>query len=94
MSILNWFNKPKWQNPNEQVRITAIQTSEDIELISSLPEIVNNDVSEKVQKTALSKIENPQTLLTISHQHPNKFIKQICNTHGKNLLVLFFIPEL
>ena len=66
MSILNWFNKPKWQNPNEQVRITAIQTSEDIELISSLPEIVNNDVSEKVQKTALSRIKNPQ-VENVSH---------------------------
>ncbi|VAW47655.1 hypothetical protein MNBD_GAMMA02-992 [hydrothermal vent metagenome] len=79
MSILNWFNKPKWQNPNEQVRITAIQTSDDIELINSLPEIVNNDVSEKVQKTALSRIKNPQTILNISQHHPNKIIKQLAN---------------
>jgi hypothetical protein len=79
MSILNWFNKPKWQNPNEQVRITAIQNSNDHELVNALPEIVNNDVSLKVQKTALSKIEDPQLVLTISQQHPNKTIKQLAN---------------
>lgn len=79
MSILKWFNKPKWQNPNEQVRITAIQNSDDPGLVSALPEIVNNDVSAKVQKTALSRIETPQTLLAISQQHPNKTIKQLAN---------------
>ena len=79
MSILNWFNKPKWQNPNEQVRITAIQNSDDINLIAALPEIVNTDISEKVQKTALNKIEDPHTLLKISQEHPNKTVKQLAN---------------
>lgn len=79
MSILNWFNKPKWQNPNEQVRITAIQNSDDRELISALPEIVNSDRSSKVQKTALSKIEDPQIILSISQHHPDKAIQQLAN---------------
>ncbi len=79
MSILNWFNKPKWQNPNEQVRMTAIQNSVDVELIKSLPDIVNNDLSEKVQKTALNRIEEPQTLLKISQNHHNKTIRLLAN---------------
>jgi len=79
MSILNWFNKPKWQNPNEQVRITAIQNSNDAELTNALPDIVNNDFSEKVQKAALNRIDDPQILLKISQRHPNKNIKQLAN---------------
>ncbi len=79
MSILNWFNKPKWQNPNEQVRLTAIQNSADAELIKALPEIVTNDLSEKVQKTALNRIEAPQILLSISQNHLNKSIQQLAN---------------
>ena len=50
MSLIKWFNKPKWQNPNEQVRITAIQNSDDQELIHALPDIVASDNSVKVQK--------------------------------------------
>lgn len=69
MSILKWFNKPKWQNPNEQVRLTAIQNSTDPDLISALPLIVESDQSPKVRKAALARIESPEKLLEIARQN-------------------------
>lgn len=86
MSLLKWFNKPKWQSPNEQVRITAIQSSDDPELHLSLLDIVNNDVSDKVQRTALTKIENPAELTKILASHSNKSIKKLA---GKRLVQWF-----
>lgn len=86
MSIIKWFNKPKWQNPNIQVRITAIQTSQDNELINSLEEIVNNDPSTKVQKTALSRIQDPESIVRILSLHPDKAVK---NQASKKLIHWF-----
>lgn len=77
MSIIKWFNKPKWQSPNEQVRITAIQSSQDPELISQLTTIVFEDNSEKVQVAALNKISNPTEINHIINTHPSKKIKSI-----------------
>ena len=76
MSIIKWFNKPKWQSPNEQVRITAIKNGEDQELINALPDIIQNDPSPKVQKAALSRIDDPQKLIRILLQHSDKAIKK------------------
>ncbi|WP_223788981.1 DUF349 domain-containing protein [Marinicella meishanensis] len=76
MSILQWFNKPKWQSPNEQVRITAIKSTQDPVLIDALLDIVNNDPSDKVQKTALSRIKDLSDLLSILNNHPNKAVRQ------------------
>ncbi len=86
MSLINWFNKPKWQSPNEQVRITAIQSSDAPELISSLLDIVNNDPSIKVQKTALARVEQGKELVSIALNHPNKAIRTQAN---KKLIGLF-----
>lgn len=79
MSILKWFNKPKWQSPNEQVRITAIQSSDDPELLTSLIDIVNTDVSSKVQRAALGKIVRPNDLTQILANHPDKTIKKLAS---------------
>ncbi len=76
MSIIKWFNKPKWQSPNEQVRITAIQSGTDPELQQSLPDIINTDVSLKVQKTALAKVDDPAIWCDVLHQHSNPEIRK------------------
>jgi len=89
MSLIKWFNKPKWQNPNEQVRITAIQNSDDQELIHALPDIVASDNSVKVQKAALSRLESPTALLNILKTHPNKTIRQ----SASKKLILWFSQE-
>lgn len=86
MSILQWFNKPKWQSPNEQVRITAIKTSNDPVLLESLSDIISNDPSEKVQKTALSRLEDMTSLLQILNHHNNKALRQQA---GKKLTQIF-----
>ncbi len=76
MSILNWFNKPKWQSNNEQVRLTAIQHSSDGELKAHLSDIVFHDNSEKVQKAALNRISELSVLQEIAAKHPNQDIQQ------------------
>ncbi|MGJ8664262.1 MAG: hypothetical protein ACSHWU_11445, partial [Marinicella sp.] len=86
MSILKWFNKPNWQNPNIQVRITAIQNSQDTELLNSLEDIVFNDPSIKVQKTALSRIQNPESMLKILASHSDKAVS---NQASKKLIQWF-----
>ncbi|TDR16280.1 DUF349 domain-containing protein [Marinicella litoralis] len=77
MSIIKWFNKPKWQSPNEKVRMTAIQTSQDPELTGQLLTIVFEDVSEKVQLAALNKISNPTDINHIVNTHQSKKIKSV-----------------
>ncbi len=89
MSILKWFNKPKWQSPNEQVRMTSIQTSQDPELIAQLPNIVFDDASEKVQLAAMNQISNPNEIIRIVKNHTNKKIKTI----AKRKLVAVFSSE-
>ncbi|MCX7555006.1 hypothetical protein OS175_14110 [Marinicella sp. S1101] len=89
MSIMKWFNKPKWQSPNEQVRLTAIQNSKDPDLMSSLGDIVYADASQKVQKVALGRIVDPQVLLQILNQHPNKDIKK----QASKKLIIWFTNE-
>jgi len=86
MSIIKWFNKPKWQSPNEQVRMTAIQTSKDPELLAQLSTIVFEDNSEKVQVAALNKMTNPHEINQVVNTHPNKKIKTIAK---RKLLTCF-----
>ena len=79
MSILKWFNKPKWQSPNEQVRVTAVQTSKDAELLGQLVKLVNQDSSVKVQIAALNRITDYIEISTIAEQHPNKKVQNIAS---------------
>ena len=77
MSIFNWFNKPKWQSPNEQVRLTAVQTDTETDLINALPEIIANDTSLKVRKAALSRIDDAQLLNQICEENDQQEIKKL-----------------
>ncbi len=79
MSILKWFNKPKWQSPNEQVRVTAVQTSSDAELLGQLINLVNQDSSEKVQIAALNRLTDYADIRSIADQHPNKKVRNIAS---------------
>jgi len=79
MSILKWFNKPKWQNTNEQVRLTAIKNSQDPDLIGQLSNIVNQDPSVNVQITALNKMQDFTAIFSIAQSHPNKAVRKAAN---------------
>lgn len=86
MSIFNWFNKPKWQSPNEQVRLTAVQTDSDIALIEALPQIIASDNSIKVRKAALSRIENAQQLNQIAEQNDQVEVKKLARKKWTQLM--------
>ncbi len=86
MSILNWFNKPKWQSNNEQVRLTAIQHSPDAELKAHLSDIVFRDDSPKVQKAALNRIQDLSVLQHIAEHHPIKDLQLLADKRLSHFL--------
>lgn len=86
MSILNWFNKPKWQSNNEQVRLTAIQHSSEGELKAHLSDIVFHDSSEKVQKAALNRIQDLSVLQHIVQHHSNKDLQLLADKRLSHFL--------
>ena len=53
MSIKNWFNKPKWQNPNEKVRLTAVSHAQDPALLKALMHIATEDKSLAVRQSGI-----------------------------------------
>lgn len=75
MSIIKWFNKPKWQNPNKKVRLAAVTHGQEPELIKALTEIARNDESTAVQKAALGRLTDYDTILEIANESQNKDLK-------------------
>jgi hypothetical protein len=86
MSILNWFNKPKWQSDIEQVRLTAVQHSSNSELKAHLADIVFHDSSDKVKKAALNRIQELSQLQHIAQNHPNKELQLLADKRLSHLL--------
>jgi hypothetical protein len=86
MSILNWFNKPKWQSNNEQVRLAAIQHSSESELKAHLSDIVFQDDSPKVQKAALNRIQDLSVLQHIAQQHPKPELQNLAEKRLSHFL--------
>lgn len=93
MSILNWFNKPKWQSNNEQVRLTAVRHSTAAELKAHLADIVFHDNSPKVQKAALNRITELSLLLDIVKKHPDSELQQLADKRLSHLLALITAEE-
>lgn len=77
MSVLPWFNKPKWQSKNEQVRLTAVQHSNDAELKAQLLDIINHDVSPKVQRAALNRLNDIQVIASVAQEHTDPGLRTI-----------------
>ncbi|MCX7544613.1 DUF349 domain-containing protein [Marinicella gelatinilytica] len=88
MSILNWFNKPKWQSNNEQVRLAAVQHSTDANLRAHLAEIVFKDSSTKIQKAALSRINDLSVLQQVVKEHPNTDMRHLADKKISQSLAL------
>ncbi|WP_154221931.1 DUF349 domain-containing protein [Marinicella rhabdoformis] len=86
MSIFNWFNKPKWQSPNEQVRLTAVQTDNDAALLDALPQIISSDSSIKVRKAALSRIDDTHQLHQIAEQNDQTEVKKLARKKWTHLM--------
>src|SRR5690606_6649677 len=77
MSVLPWFNKPKWQSKNEQVRLTAGQHSNDAELMAQLLDIINHDVSPKVQRASLNRLNDIQDIPSVAQEHTDPGLRTI-----------------
>ena len=77
MSIINWFNKPKWQNPNEKVRLTAVSHAQDPALLKALMHIATEDKSLAVRKAALNRIDDYNDIVSIAHKNTDKSLKQL-----------------
>ncbi|WP_395375257.1 DUF349 domain-containing protein [Marinicella sp. W31] len=77
MSIINWFNKPKWQNPNEKVRLTAVSHAQDPLLLKALMHIATDDKSIAVRKAALNRIDDYNDIILIANKNDDKSLKQL-----------------
>ncbi len=86
MSIFNWFNKPKWQSPNEQVRLTAVQTDDGSDLLQALSQIIASDTSLKVRKAALSRIDDQAQLNEIANNNDQAEIKKLARKKWTHLV--------
>lgn len=79
MSILNLFKKPNWKNKNTDIRATAVATDKTPELIAQLPNISQNDESEKVRTSALRRLSDYKLIAQIAEKDKNKSVKSAAN---------------
>jgi hypothetical protein len=75
MSIVNWFNKPKWKHKDADVRVIAVSSDSTEELISQLANISQNDESEKVRSAALRRLTDYALIAKIAENDTNKSVK-------------------
>ncbi|MBL4660394.1 MAG: DUF349 domain-containing protein [Alcanivoracaceae bacterium] len=75
MSIVNWFNKPKWKNKDARVRAIAVNSDTTPELIAQLTNISQNDESEKVRSAAVRRIKDYSLIAKIAENDSHKTVK-------------------
>jgi len=75
MSIVNWFNKPKWKNKDARVRAIAVNSDSTPELIAQLANIGQNDASEKVRSAALRRLKDYSLIAKIAENDSHKSVK-------------------
>ena len=75
MSIINWFNKPKWKNKDTKIRAFAVNTDNSTELKAQLTHISQNDESELVRTAALRRLEDYALIAKIAENDAHKSVK-------------------
>ena len=75
MSIVNWFNKPKWKSKDEDVRILAVNSDDSAELISQLVSISQTDESAKVRSAAVKRLDDYALIAKIASNDNDKSVK-------------------
>jgi exonuclease SbcC len=75
MSIVNWFNKPKWKHKDADVRVISVSSDTTEELVSQLANISQNDESEKVRSAALRRLTDYALIAKIAENDSNKSVK-------------------
>ena len=75
MSIINWFNKPKWKNKDAKIRAIAINTDDSTELKAQLTNISQNDESELVRSAALKRLDDYTLIAKIAENDTHKSVK-------------------
>jgi hypothetical protein len=75
MSIVNWFNKPKWKHKDADIRVIAVSSDSTEELVSQLANISQNDESEKVRSAALRRLTDYSLIAKIAENDTNKSVK-------------------
>jgi hypothetical protein len=75
MSIINWFNKPKWKSKDENIRVLAVNSDESAELISQLVSISQTDESAKVRSAAVKRLDDYALIAKIANKDTDKSVK-------------------
>ncbi len=75
MSLMNWFNKPKWKSKDVNIRAMAVHTDNTPELKSQLVHICQNDESEKVRSVAVKRLSDYSIIAKIAQNDAHKSVK-------------------
>jgi exonuclease SbcC len=75
MSLMNWFNKPKWKSKDVDIRLIAVKNDQSSDLITELPNIIRNDDSEEVRLAALKRINDYELMAQIAKTDSSNEIK-------------------
>lgn len=75
MSLMSWFNKPKWKSKDADIRAKAVHTDNTPELKSQLIHICQNDESEKVRSVAVKRLSDYSIIANIAQNDPHKSVK-------------------
>ncbi|VAW36712.1 hypothetical protein MNBD_GAMMA01-658 [hydrothermal vent metagenome] len=75
MSIIKWFNKPKWKSKDADVRARAVSSDSSPELTAQLLNISQNDQSAKVRVAAVRRLGDYTSIVKIAENDLDKNVK-------------------
>ena len=81
--ILSKFIKPKWQHRNPEVRKSALESIDDLAILS---DIARNDEDATVRRVAVRRIEDMNLLYQIIQKDQDNGVREIASQHFKQLL--------
>jgi hypothetical protein len=85
---MNWKQrlfKPKWQHKDADVRLAAVSTEQDPQLISSLVEIADNDEDNRVRCAAIKRLHQLENILKLYSSAADPGIKTLLEKRIRQL---------
>ena len=76
MSLMNWFNKPKWKSKDADTRLIAVKNDPSPELIAELPKISQNDGSKEVRVAATRRLKDYELIANIAKNDDSNDVKK------------------
>lgn len=85
---MNWKQrlfKPKWEHKDVDIRLAAVATEQDPELISSLVEIAGSDDDSRVRCAAIKRLHQLENILKLYGSDPDPSVKTLLEERMRQL---------